>query len=68
MLQLKCFEHNDKSLEKPLLLGNTEGIQNGPRRRRQNDINMSLQKLKDVVTDRPTWMNYVHCITKVWKN
>lgn len=35
------------------MLGNTEGIQNGPRRRWQNDINMSLQKLKDVVTDRP---------------
>ena len=67
-LKLQYFGHvmqRAVSLEKTLMLGKTEG-----RRRRLDGIpgsmDMSLNKLQEIVKDREAWSARVHGITKSW--
>ena len=76
-LKLRYFGHlmqRADSLEKTLMLGKIEG---GRRRGQQrmrwlNDItmditkDMSLSKLRELVTDREAWSTAVHGVVKSW--
>ena len=75
-LKLQYFGHlmqKANSLEKTLMLGKIEGRRRGWQRTRWLDsitdsMNMSLNKLQEIVEDRGAWSATVHCVRKgqIW--
>ena len=73
MLKFQYFGHlmqRADSIEKTLMLGNIEGRRRtGQQRMRWLDgtsdsIDMSLSKLREIVTDREAWRDVVHGVAK----
>ena len=74
-LKLQYFDHlmwRDDSLAETLMLGKTEGKRRRGRQRMRwldnitDSMDMSLNKLWEIVKNRGTWSAEVHAVTKSW--